>query len=100
VVPLRLGNWQFNPSEGLLLNSPGVVYWCSSRAATWTNAQEGTPRSRTPASKASAALGREMTEAEINQVAKRTDHDSIEVAEFESHARSRNGSARTPGVLS
>ena len=85
-----LGTWQFNPSEGLLLKFSGdVVYLVLIKgsnldqplkegAVTLTHA--GFQRHR-------LLWVREMTEAEINQVGETEPTiDSIEVAEFESHA--------------
>jgi len=85
-----LGTWKFNPSEGLLLKFSGdVVYLVLIKgsnldqplkegAVTLTHA--GFQRHR-------LLWVREMTEAEINQVGETEPTiDSIEVAEFESHA--------------
>jgi hypothetical protein len=85
-----LGNWKYNPSEGLLLKFSGdVVYLVLVRGSNLDR-----PLSDTTTNLTTSGLQRhrivwirEMTEEEIRQVGETGPTiDHIEVAEFESHA--------------
>jgi hypothetical protein len=85
-----LGNWQYNPSEGLLLKFGGdLVYLVLIRGSNLDRplADTNTNLTTSGLQRHRIVWMREMQEEEIRQVGETGPTiDSIEVAEFESHA--------------
>ncbi len=84
-----LGNWSYNPSDGLLMKFSGdVVYLVLIHGSNLDRPLADTPVNLTTAGlqRHRVLWVREMTEEEIRQIGEAGPTiDSIEVAEFESH---------------
>jgi hypothetical protein len=99
-----LGNWKYNPSQGLLLKFSGdAVYVVLIRGSNLDRPLSDTTTNLTTSGlqRHRIVWMREMTEEEIRQVGETGPTiDSIEVAEFESHAELKEWlSEKAPAFL-